>query len=61
MNEIVSETCELCGGKLKSLILGNLSGLFCDNCQKWAVVTTYIPQINLDENLYKIYLVNKAK
>lgn len=61
MNEIVIETCEFCGGKLKSLILGNLSGLFCDNCQQWAVVTTYIPQINLDENLYKIYLVNKEK
>lgn len=61
MNEIVIETCEFCGGKLKSLILGNLSGLFCDNCQQWTVVTTYIAQINLDENLYKIYLLNKEK
>lgn len=61
MNEIVIETCEFCGGKLKSLILDNLSGLFCYNCQQWAIVTTYIAQINLDENLYKIYLLNKEK
>ncbi|MFW1857606.1 hypothetical protein [Acinetobacter defluvii] len=57
----LKEYCEKCKGKLTTEITDHLSGLYCENCQQWAVVTTYIPPIQLDEQLYKIYLRDNDK
>lgn len=46
-------TCEACGQKVEFRREGSTQGLFCTNCD-WALVTTYIPQIELDETLYSV-------
>jgi hypothetical protein len=36
---------------------GSIQGLFCTNCD-WSIVTTYIPEILLDETLYEVSIIN---
>jgi hypothetical protein len=43
--------CEVCGGEVEFRREGSVQGFFCKTCD-WAVVTTYIPQIDLDETTY---------
>ena len=45
--------CEVCGGEVEFRREGSTQGLYCKNCD-WALVTTYIPKIDLDETIYRI-------
>ena len=47
------DKCESCGGELEFRREGSVQGLYCKNCD-WALVTTYIAPIELDETKYKI-------
>ena len=58
MNKLIDEHCEKCKGELTSRTTNRLNGLYCENCHQWAVVTTYIPEIQLDEQIYKLYLMD---
>ena len=49
--------CEKCGAVMESRIEGSTSGVYCTNCE-WSVVTTYMPEIVLDSNKYKVYLLS---
>jgi hypothetical protein len=46
--------CEGCGGELEYRINGSVQGYFCERCG-WAVVTTYIPEIDLDDTKYSVF------
>ena len=50
--------CEICTNKyfLISKIKGRISGLFCENCNERAVVTSYFSEIELDNTNYKVLL-----
>ncbi|MEM7712689.1 MAG: hypothetical protein AAF349_03785 [Cyanobacteria bacterium P01_A01_bin.68] len=48
--------CQYCGNNLKHRIQDSTQGLFCNQCDKWILVTTYIPEIRRDETRYKMYL-----
>lgn len=48
--------CEVCGGDLVFRREGGTQGYFCKSCD-WAVVTTYIPDIQLDETLYEVFVI----
>jgi hypothetical protein len=48
-----SKTCEACEGKTEFRREGSAQGWFCTNCD-WSVVTTYIPEIELDSVAYSI-------
>lgn len=48
-----TKTCEICGGKTEFRREGSVQGWFCTNCD-WSVVTTYIPEIELDPVVYSI-------
>ena len=48
--------CQYCGNNLKHRIQDSTQGLFCERCDEWILVTTYIPEIRRDETRYKIYL-----
>lgn len=43
--------CEVCGGEVELRREGAVQGFYCKTCD-WAVVTTYIPKIDLDETTY---------
>jgi hypothetical protein len=45
--------CEACGGDIEFRREDSVQGLSCKNCD-WAVVTTYIPQIDIDETIYRV-------
>lgn len=49
--------CEVCGGELEYRREGSTQGYFCKNCD-WAVVTTYIPEIEMDDTCYEIRVAN---
>ncbi|AFY53405.1 hypothetical protein Riv7116_0820 [Rivularia sp. PCC 7116] len=49
--------CQNCAANLEHRIKGSTQGLFCERCDKWVIVTTYIPAIRQDETKYKIYLL----
>ena len=51
--------CEICKNKyfLISKTKGRISGLFCENCNEWAVVTSYFSEIELDDTIYKVFLI----
>jgi hypothetical protein len=51
------ERCEKCGGELEFRVEGSVEGFFCKSCD-WAVVTTHIPQIQLDETPYEVRVTN---
>ena len=48
-----NEKCEQCGGALEFRKNGSVQGYFCKGCD-WALVTTFIPDIQLDETQYTI-------
>ncbi|MEO1373103.1 MAG: hypothetical protein AAFW70_02010 [Cyanobacteria bacterium J06635_10] len=48
--------CFECGANLEHRIQGRTQGSFCNQCNRWAVVTTYIPPIVRDKTKYKMYL-----
>jgi large subunit ribosomal protein L7/L12 len=48
-----SEHCEECGRELEPAREGSVQGLLCKNCG-WAVITSYIPAIELDETDYEV-------
>lgn len=48
--------CQNCGANLEHRIQGSSQGLFCNQCGKWVLVTTYIPEIRRDKTKYKMYL-----
>jgi hypothetical protein len=50
-----SKKCELCGHPVEFRREGNTQGLFCTSCD-WALVTTYIPEIELDETIHSVFL-----
>jgi hypothetical protein len=45
--------CEACGGEVEFRREGSVQGFYCKDCD-WAVVTTYIPKIELDETKYQV-------
>ena len=47
--------CEVCGGEVEFRQEGSTQGYFCKCCD-WALVTTYIPQIQLDETTYEVFV-----
>jgi tRNA(Ile2) C34 agmatinyltransferase TiaS len=49
--------CEKCGSEMEFRREGSSQGLFCTNCD-WSVVTTYIPEILLDETLYEVIITD---
>jgi hypothetical protein len=48
--------CEACGGELEFRREGSTQGFFCKTCD-WAVVTTYIPRIDLDQTKYGLHAI----
>lgn len=50
--------CQDCAANLEHRIKGSTQGLFCEQCDKWVIVTTYIPEIRRDETRYKMYLLS---
>ncbi len=50
--------CQHCATNLEHRIKGSTQGLFCNQCDKWVIVTTYIPEIRQDKTKYKIYLLS---
>jgi hypothetical protein len=50
---MASERCEKCGGELEYRREGSVQGLYCKQCG-WQVVTTYIPEIEVDETDYEV-------
>ena len=53
--------CELCGGPLDALISGWSSGMYCAACDRWAVVTSYIPPIRLDRTTYRVLVTGDSQ
>jgi uncharacterized Zn finger protein (UPF0148 family) len=51
-----SEKCPKCGSRLEFRREGSVQGFYCVNCD-WAVVTTHIPKIDLDETKYRVWLL----
>ncbi len=51
------QECEDCGSKAEFDIRGSTQGLFCSKCD-WAVLRTYIPQIDLDRTTYKLFIIS---
>lgn len=47
------DKCEVCGRELEFRREGSVQGFYCKSCD-WAVVTTYIPEIQLDETIYEL-------
>jgi hypothetical protein len=47
--------CEVCGGEVEFRREGSVQGFFCKSCD-WSLVTTYIPEIELDETVYQVYV-----
>ena len=47
--------CELCNTKCEYRIINSTQGWFCENCE-WNVITTYIPEIDRDEESYSVLL-----
>jgi hypothetical protein len=45
--------CDACGGELEFRREGSVQGYYCKNCG-WSVVTTYIPEVELDETIYQV-------
>lgn len=50
---MTAERCTQCGSDMEARREGSTQGLFCKNCD-WAVVTTYIPALLLDETIYEV-------
>ena len=48
-----AEKCEACGGEVEFRREESVQGYYCKRCD-WAVVTTYIPPIELDETKYQV-------
>lgn len=48
--------CEACGGEVEFRRKEHVQGLFCKTCD-WSVVTTYIPEIDLDETVYRLHAI----
>jgi hypothetical protein len=48
--------CQECGRVLESWIDRSTQGLYCPACQKWEVVTSYLPPILQDRQIYEIVL-----
>ena len=50
--------CEKCCSKnfLVSKIEQRNSGIFCDNCKEWVVVTSYFSALEMDDTKYKVYV-----
>lgn len=51
------EKCEACGGEVEFRREGSTQGYYCKRCG-WAVVTTYIPPIELDETKYQVRIAD---
>lgn len=51
-----SENCQKCGQKAVRRIAGSCQGYFCESCNEWLFVTTYIEPIKADIKDYKIIL-----
>lgn len=47
------EKCAACGGEVEFRREGSVQGFYCKSCD-WAVVTTYIAPIELDETKYQV-------
>lgn len=52
-----SNKCKMCGGETEFRRIGSVQGLFCKTCD-WNLVTSYIPEIELDETLYEVKVNN---
>jgi hypothetical protein len=52
-----NQKCEQCGGELEFRTKGSVQGYFCKTCD-WALVTTFIPDIQLDETIYKVTIAD---
>jgi len=50
--------CHKCDCEAAPKVDGNVQGIYCQKCEKWLVVTTYIPEILTDSTEYKIILVS---
>lgn len=46
------ESCDTCGNQTEPKISGSVSGMYCDTCNKWLVVTTYISTSYQDDTVY---------
>ena len=53
--DIESMLCELCNSQCEYRIINSTQGWHCKNCG-WSVVTTYIPEIDRDEEHYSVLL-----
>ena len=49
--------CEKCGSNLEQYKKGSTGGVICSKCN-WGVVTTEMPEINLDFNIYEVFIRN---
>jgi hypothetical protein len=47
------DKCTACGGEIEFRREGSVQGYYCKSCD-WAVVTTYIPEIQLDDTKYQV-------
>jgi hypothetical protein len=50
-----NKCCDICGADIEYRIEGDTEGVFCTRCN-WSLVTTHIPKIAQDINIYKMYL-----
>ena len=48
--------CPECGDETEYRQENSTQGLYCKSCY-WCVVTTYIPQIALDDTVYSVYVL----
>lgn len=51
------EKCDLCGNSLIAKRSGLNSGLFCEKCGSWSIVTTCLPEIFGDLTVYSVFVV----
>jgi hypothetical protein len=49
--------CEACGGDIEFRREDSVQGLYCKICDS-AVVTTYIPRIDIDETIYRVRVLD---
>lgn len=51
-----SKKCMVCGSYMVFKREGSTQGWYCKNCE-WNEVTTFIKEIELDRQTYKVYLI----
>jgi hypothetical protein len=48
--------CSECGENLQHKIKGSCQGQYCENCDRFGIVTSYFPPIYSDKNIYNVYI-----